>query len=395
MRFTELRPIGLEDKPAGRCPIEPALDIHQHLWPETFVAVLRKRREPPRLDGWTLHLAGERPSAVRAEDHDLAAREQRAGAAADGGGAGALLPARGRGPAAGRGRARARRLPRGGPGTGPGLGWWASLPRATAVGDAAHARATAVRAARDGRGRAAGPGHLAGQPARRPGAAAAASPRCRRPTGRCSCTPAGAGHRRRDGPARLVGAGRRLLRADGRCLVVLARGGSCEPAHAAHLLRGRCRAGSGPPGAAAGPGRAGGSRSTRAPSSTSPATARRPSTRCCGSSASTRSSRRATTRTPTAFTLPGDAAAEPRDPLAQPPPTDARRHAMTQLDHAPRTRRPSRSWRRDAPSTAPSWSTSRSASCRRPGALAAPRRVLRRPAGTSSRCTATPTSRCG
>jgi hypothetical protein len=32
-------------------------DLHRHLWPEQFLAVLRQRTEVPRLDGWTLHLA--------------------------------------------------------------------------------------------------------------------------------------------------------------------------------------------------------------------------------------------------------------------------------------------------------------------------------------------------
>ena len=31
-------------------------DVHQHLWPASFLAVLRARRTPPRLDGWTLEL---------------------------------------------------------------------------------------------------------------------------------------------------------------------------------------------------------------------------------------------------------------------------------------------------------------------------------------------------
>jgi 6-methylsalicylate decarboxylase len=46
------------------------VDVHQHLWPEPFLAALSARREPPRLDGWTLHLAGERPYAVDASAHD-------------------------------------------------------------------------------------------------------------------------------------------------------------------------------------------------------------------------------------------------------------------------------------------------------------------------------------
>ena len=52
-----------------------------------FVAALRRRR-PPRLDGWTLHLPGERPWAIDPRDHDVEARRgargggrRRAGAA--------------------------------------------------------------------------------------------------------------------------------------------------------------------------------------------------------------------------------------------------------------------------------------------------------------------------
>jgi hypothetical protein len=51
-----------------------AVDVHQHLWPEPFLAALRRRRGPPRLDGWTLRLEGERPWPVDPCDHDVAAR---------------------------------------------------------------------------------------------------------------------------------------------------------------------------------------------------------------------------------------------------------------------------------------------------------------------------------
>jgi hypothetical protein len=47
-----------------------SIDLHQHLWPEPFVAALRARRTPPRLDGWTLHLPGERAYAVDPAQHD-------------------------------------------------------------------------------------------------------------------------------------------------------------------------------------------------------------------------------------------------------------------------------------------------------------------------------------
>ncbi|WP_407552505.1 amidohydrolase [Streptomyces sp. Pv4-95] len=49
-------------------------DVHQHLWPPEFLALLRARSTPPLLDGWTLHLPGEPPYAVDPADHDIAAR---------------------------------------------------------------------------------------------------------------------------------------------------------------------------------------------------------------------------------------------------------------------------------------------------------------------------------
>jgi 6-methylsalicylate decarboxylase len=36
----------------------PRYDIHQHLWPEQFIAALSRRTAPPRLDGSRLELAG-------------------------------------------------------------------------------------------------------------------------------------------------------------------------------------------------------------------------------------------------------------------------------------------------------------------------------------------------
>ena len=47
-----------------------SIDVHQHLWPAPFLAALRARRTAPRLDGWILHLPGERPYAVDPADHD-------------------------------------------------------------------------------------------------------------------------------------------------------------------------------------------------------------------------------------------------------------------------------------------------------------------------------------
>jgi hypothetical protein len=58
------------------------IDVHQHLWPEPFVAVLHARRRPPRLRGWTLELADAPDYLVRPVDHDPGRR--RAQAVADG-----------------------------------------------------------------------------------------------------------------------------------------------------------------------------------------------------------------------------------------------------------------------------------------------------------------------
>jgi len=52
----------------------PAIDIHQHLWPAELIDALRARSRPPRLDGWTLLLAGEPPYVVDPQDHDPVAR---------------------------------------------------------------------------------------------------------------------------------------------------------------------------------------------------------------------------------------------------------------------------------------------------------------------------------
>lgn len=46
------------------------IDVHQHLWPAALIEALRRRTRPPRLDGWTLHLAGEPPFAVDPDAHD-------------------------------------------------------------------------------------------------------------------------------------------------------------------------------------------------------------------------------------------------------------------------------------------------------------------------------------
>ncbi|MER5427898.1 amidohydrolase [Streptomyces sp. NPDC002588] len=58
------------------------VDVHQHLWTPSLVEALRSRREPPRLDGWTLYLDGEPPYEISPADHDVALRAELA--AADG-----------------------------------------------------------------------------------------------------------------------------------------------------------------------------------------------------------------------------------------------------------------------------------------------------------------------
>jgi Amidohydrolase len=55
------------------------VDVHQHLWPEELVEKLRRRSQPPRLDGWTLLTSGEAPFPVNPADHDP---QQRAAQAA-------------------------------------------------------------------------------------------------------------------------------------------------------------------------------------------------------------------------------------------------------------------------------------------------------------------------
>ncbi|MBI4941144.1 MAG: amidohydrolase, partial [Actinobacteria bacterium] len=59
-----------------------SVDVHQHLWTPALVEVLRARRRPPYLDGWTLHIAGAAPFAADPLDHDVDVRA--AAARADG-----------------------------------------------------------------------------------------------------------------------------------------------------------------------------------------------------------------------------------------------------------------------------------------------------------------------
>jgi hypothetical protein len=53
-------------------------DVHQHLWPPTFLAALRRRTRPPRLDGWSLLLPDERPWPIDPRQHDVDARARQA-----------------------------------------------------------------------------------------------------------------------------------------------------------------------------------------------------------------------------------------------------------------------------------------------------------------------------
>jgi hypothetical protein len=124
--------------------VDPAapVDVHQHLWPEAFVDALRARTEPPYLDGWTLHCAGEPPTEVDPTDHDVV---RRSGALAAAGRSAVValssplgledLPAEESGPLLAAHHEGLEAV------DGP-LGWWAALPRERAfAGDAATARA--------------------------------------------------------------------------------------------------------------------------------------------------------------------------------------------------------------------------------------------------------------
>ena len=50
------------------------VDIHQHVWPGALIEELRRRSQPPRLDGWTLLTACEPPFVVNPADHDVGRR---------------------------------------------------------------------------------------------------------------------------------------------------------------------------------------------------------------------------------------------------------------------------------------------------------------------------------
>jgi 6-methylsalicylate decarboxylase len=51
-----------------------ATDVHQHLWPESFISALSVRSRPPRLSGRTLEVGGEPAWELELESHDLDVR---------------------------------------------------------------------------------------------------------------------------------------------------------------------------------------------------------------------------------------------------------------------------------------------------------------------------------
>ena len=51
-----------------------ATDMHQHLWPPSFLSALAARSEPPRLRGRTLEIAGEAEWELNVEAHELDTR---------------------------------------------------------------------------------------------------------------------------------------------------------------------------------------------------------------------------------------------------------------------------------------------------------------------------------
>src|SRR5919107_3036000 len=52
----------------------PAIDLHQHLWPDELVERLRARQRAPYLRGWTLYTRGEPPFDVDPAQHDVERR---------------------------------------------------------------------------------------------------------------------------------------------------------------------------------------------------------------------------------------------------------------------------------------------------------------------------------
>ena len=54
------------------------IDIHQHVWPDVLAEELRRRSQPPRLDGWTLLTSSEPPFEVNPADHHVGLRAAQA-----------------------------------------------------------------------------------------------------------------------------------------------------------------------------------------------------------------------------------------------------------------------------------------------------------------------------
>jgi 6-methylsalicylate decarboxylase len=54
------------------------VDLHQHLWPDALVEELRRRSQPPRLNGWSLLTGHEPPFTVYPADHDVRSRAAQA-----------------------------------------------------------------------------------------------------------------------------------------------------------------------------------------------------------------------------------------------------------------------------------------------------------------------------
>jgi hypothetical protein len=54
------------------------IDVHQHLWPAQFVAALRGRRKPPRLEGWELQLPDQPRYRLDPIHHAVEARAAQA-----------------------------------------------------------------------------------------------------------------------------------------------------------------------------------------------------------------------------------------------------------------------------------------------------------------------------
>jgi len=51
-----------------------AVDLHQHLWPASFVELLRRRTHAPYLRDWQLVSDGEPPYEIRPQDHEVGSR---------------------------------------------------------------------------------------------------------------------------------------------------------------------------------------------------------------------------------------------------------------------------------------------------------------------------------